>query len=122
LPDATPICALSPAFICKTPSLPSQQSSEVSVKLNLEKTFKHYFPSSFEMFIIGGVFFVMSLPGIGMIFVHHDAVFRSWLGLWGDIVIAGACVIGLLGIVLIFCGFRRSALPGSFIYRLTHLR
>ena len=74
------------------------------------------------MFIIGGVFFVISLPGIGMIFMHHDAIFSGWLGRWGDVAIAGACVIGSLGIMLIFCGFRQSALPGTLTYRLTHLR
>jgi hypothetical protein len=92
------------------------------VKLNFERTFRYYFPSSYEMFIIGGVFFVISLPGIGMIFMHHDAIFSGWLGRWGDVAIAGACVIGSLGIMLIFCGFRQSALPGTLTYRLTHLR
>jgi hypothetical protein len=92
------------------------------VRFNLDKTFRYYFPSSFEMFIIGGVFIVVSLPGIGMIFVHHDAIFPSVLGRWGDIVITGACVVGSLGIALVFCGFRQSALPGTLTYRLTHLR
>jgi hypothetical protein len=92
------------------------------VKLNLKETFRYYFPSSFEMFIIGATFLIVSLPGIGMIFMHHDAIFPSLLGRWRDIAIAGACLIGLLGIMLIFCGLRQSALPGTLIYRLTHLR
>jgi hypothetical protein len=74
------------------------------------------------MFLVGGVFLVISLPGIGMIFMHHDAIFPNLLGRWGDIASTGASVIGLLGIMLIFCGLRQSALPGTLIYRLTHLR
>jgi hypothetical protein len=74
------------------------------------------------MFIIGATLFVVSLPGIGMIFMRHDDIFPSLLGHWGDAAIAIACITGLLGIILIFCGFRRSALPGTLIYRLTHLR
>ena len=74
------------------------------------------------MFIIGFILLIVSLPGIGMIFMHHDDIFPSLLGRWGDVATAGACVIGFLGIILIFCGFRQSALPGTLVYRLTHLR
>jgi len=92
------------------------------MKSGLEKIFRYYFPSSFEKFIIGGVFFVISLPGAGMIFMQRDAVFPSWLGGWGDAVIGGACIIGLVGVMLIFSGLRQSAVPGTLAYRLTHLR
>jgi hypothetical protein len=85
------------------------------------KNIQVLFPSSYEIFLIGGIFLVISLPGMTMIFVHHDAIFSNWVGRWGDTAIAGACVIGVLGIMRIVCGFRQSALPGTLVYRLTHL-
>jgi uncharacterized membrane protein len=92
------------------------------MRLDLKNIFQYYFPNCFEMFIIGFILLIVSLPGIGMIFMRHDDIFPNLLGRWGDVATVGACVIGFLGIILIFCGFRQSALPGTLVYRLTHLR
>ena len=87
---------------------------------NLKKVFGRYFPSPFEMFMTGTACLILSFPGIGMIFVRHDAVFPQMFDSLRKIGVAWGCATLLVGIILVFCGFRSSAAAGTITYRLTH--
>jgi hypothetical protein len=64
---------------------------------------------------------LVSLPGLGTIFVYHDDVFPNMVDWLRDIAIAWGCVTGSLGLFFIFSGLQESSSPGTLTYRLTHL-
>jgi hypothetical protein len=92
------------------------------MKLNIVKVFRYYFPSVFEMYMVGVIFILFSFPGIGLIFIHNDPKFPKMVTdlrgvgiVWG----LGTCLIGLF---LLFCAVRDSAPAGTLAFRLTHPR
>jgi hypothetical protein len=90
------------------------------MKFDPSKTFKYYFASVFEMFLAGIIFLIFSFPGIGLIFMDHDAVFPKMFSSLREIGIIWGCVTFLIGIFLIFCGVRNAVPAGTVAYRLTH--
>ena len=92
------------------------------MKLNLGKTFRYYFPSSFELFVTGICCFILSSAGIGLIFINHDAVFPKMFSTLREIGITWGCVTFILGLFFIFWGIRECVPAGTTAYRLTHPR
>jgi hypothetical protein len=90
------------------------------MKFDLSRSFRRYFPGTFEMFVVGITLVLLSSPGIGMIFVTHDAIFPHMFTGLRNLGIVWGCVTALLGLGLNFCGVRHSASPGTTAYRLTH--
>jgi hypothetical protein len=92
------------------------------MRIDLKKTFKYYFPSSYEMYMTGGVLLIFSLPGVGFIFFHHDIVFPDLISGLRVVAIVWGCVMSTIAILLIFFAIRGSASVGTATYRLTHPR
>ena len=92
------------------------------MKINLTQKFHYFFPNAFELYTVGITLLLLSAPGLGIIFVEHDDIIPSMFGGLRGVCIAWGCVAALTGVVLIFSGIRRSAMPGTLTYRLTHPR
>ena len=92
------------------------------MKLSLQKLFRRHFPSVFEMYIIGTVLLLFSLPGIGLIFVHDDQIFPKMITDLRGLGVALGVATGSLGLLLLFFAVRDSAPAGSLAFRLTHPR
>jgi hypothetical protein len=90
------------------------------MNLKIKETFKYYFPSAFEMYITGIALTICSFPGVGLIFVHQDAILPSTFGGLRDFAIIWGCVTFAAALGLIFGGVRNSTAPGSIAYRITH--
>ncbi|HWB51008.1 MAG TPA: hypothetical protein VG651_18000 [Stellaceae bacterium] len=90
------------------------------MKFNLARTFRYYFPGSFEMVVVGLTLVILASPGIGMIFVTGDAIFPHMFSSLRVLGITWGCVMAFLGLALIFFGVRQTASPGTLAYRLTH--
>ena len=90
------------------------------MKLDIGKAFHHYFPTVFEMYLVGAMLLVFSFPGIGLMFIHDDPIFPKMITELRGVAIVWGVVTGLLGVILLLCAVRNSAPAGSFAFRLTH--
>jgi hypothetical protein len=92
------------------------------MKLKIAKVFRHYFPNSFEMYMVGAMFLIFSFPGIGLIFIHHDPIFPEMITNLRGVGIVWGLATCLIGLFLLFCAVRNSAPAGTLAFRLTHPR
>lgn len=91
--------------------------------LRFEERFKYFFPYNFDVLRTGILFLIVSLPGLVMIFTHHDVFFESALVdnirrvgiIWGIITF-------LIGAGLVYRSARQYSSPGTLTYRITHPR
>lgn len=92
------------------------------MRRNLQKILIKYFPSPYERFATGGALLVLTLPGLGMIFIRHDAIYLNAYGDLRTLAMLLECASFLLGAALIFWGVRDAAPAGTLAFRLTHFR
>jgi hypothetical protein len=91
------------------------------MNLRIKKTFQYYFPTTFEMYITGIALLICSFPGVGLIFVHQDAILPDTFSGLRDFGIVWGCVTFAAAAGLLFGAVRKSTAPGSTAYRITHL-
>ncbi len=72
------------------------------------------------MFVVGFTFLLLASPGLGMIFINSDDIFPTMFGKFRVFGIVWGGLATMVALILIFCGIRSSATPGTRAYRLTH--
>ena|SRR5579863_6910121 len=92
------------------------------MKFDIQKTFRYYFPSPYEMFMTGVPLLFLALPAVALLFVRHDMIFSESLSGLREVAIAWGCVTAAAGFTLLFIAVRTAATVGTAVYRLTHPR